>query len=117
MRGKVSFEGIGEVLATFYAGEDVTAGQVVKLSGDSQVAACAAGEAFCGVAVSVKTGCAAVQVEGFAEVPCADGAVTVGRIALTADGSGGVKTAGSDETGTEVLVVSTDAAGFVTLKM
>lgn len=117
MSSKVSFEGIGEVLATFYADEGVTAGQMVKLSGDSRVAACTAGEAFCGVAVAVKTGCAAVQVEGFVEVPCADGAVTVGRIALTADGSGGVKKAGSGETGTEVLVVSKDTTGVITLKM
>ena len=31
---KVSFGGIGEVVATFYAGETVKAGQVVKMSGD-----------------------------------------------------------------------------------
>ena len=44
MKNKVSFEGIGEVVATFYAGEGVKAGQVVKIGGDSSVAPCAAGE-------------------------------------------------------------------------
>lgn len=117
MSSKVSFEGIGEVIATFYAKDGVTAGQMVKLSGDSKVAACSAGERFCGVAVSVKTGCAAVQVEGFAEVPCTDGTVTVGLMPLTADGVGGVKKAESSDTGKEYLVVSKDTAGFVTLKM
>ena len=117
MSSKVSFEGIGEVIATFYAGDGVTAGQVVKLSGDSKVAACTAGERFCGLSVSVKTGCAAVQVGGFAEVHCTDSTVAVGLATLTADGSGGVKKAGSGDAGAEYLVVSKDTAGFITLKM
>ena len=33
MKDRVSFEGIGEVMATFYAGEGVKGGQVVKLGG------------------------------------------------------------------------------------
>ena len=33
MSSKVSFEGIGEVNATFYAAEGVEAGRAVKLSG------------------------------------------------------------------------------------
>lgn len=106
MRGKVSFEGIGEVNATFYAADGVEAGQVVKLSGDSTAAPCAAGERFCGVAVSVKTGYAAVQVAGFAEVPCTDGAVAPGWVSLTADGAGGVKKAGDGDAGGEHLVAA-----------
>ena len=114
MNNRVSFAGIGEVMATFYAGEDVKAGHVVKLGGDSTVAACADGEGFCGVAVSVKEGCAGVQVEGFADLSCSDSGVAVGRVALAADGSGGVKKAAG---GQEYWVVANDGAGTITVKM
>jgi len=114
MKSKVSFEGIGEVTATFYAREDVKKGQTVKLSGDSQVAPCGPGEGFCGVAVTdCKDGCAGVQVSGFAQVSCGDGGVTVGRVRLVADGSGGVK----QGEGAEYLVVADDGAGTITIKM
>ena len=73
MKGRVSFEGIGEVMATFYAGEGVKGGQVVKLGGDGEVIPCGAGERFCGLAVSGSAGYAGVQVAGFAQVKCGDG--------------------------------------------
>lgn len=117
MASKVSFEGIGEVTATFYAQEGVKAGQVVKLTGDSTVGPCAAGEPFIGVAASVRDGCASVQVAGFAQVPCADDTVTVGRVTLTADGNGGVKKAGEADKGQEYLVAADDGAGTITIKM
>jgi len=113
---KVSFEGIGETVVTFLAQGEIQAGQAVKVSGDSTVAACAAGEKFCGVAAApVKDGCVAVQVGGFAQLKCADGAVTVGYEALVADGNGGVKKAGSGEEGREFLVVAD--GGVITIKM
>ena len=37
---RISFEGIGEVAATFACGEGVKAGQVVKLTGDGTVGPC-----------------------------------------------------------------------------
>ena len=46
MKDRVSFEGIGEVMATFYAGEGVKGGQVVKLGGDGEAIPCGAGERF-----------------------------------------------------------------------
>ena len=113
MKNKVSFEGIGEVAATFYAGEGVKAGQVVKVSGDSTVGPCATGEDFCGVAGQVRDGCVGVQVEGFAQVSCSDSTVTVGRVALVSDGNGGVKKG----EGREYLVVTDDGAGTITIKM
>ena len=112
MQNKVSFEGIGEVAATFHAGEDVKAGQVVRLNGDSTVAACAAGEGVCGVAVSAGEGVAGVQVEGFAELSCGDAAVSPGRVGLVADGGGGVKKG----EGREYLVVAA-GAGTITIKL
>ena len=42
---KVSFEEIGQVAATFYAAAGVSTGDVAKLSADSTVSACAAGDA------------------------------------------------------------------------
>lgn len=118
MTSKVSFEGVGEVTATFHADETVEMGQVVKLSGDAAVAPCAAGERFCGVAAGdARDGCAGVQIGGCVSVKCADSTVTVGFVSLTADGSGGVKKAASDDSGAEYLVVSDDGAGTITIKL
>ncbi len=114
---KISFEGIGETVVTFLAEGEIQAGQAVKVSGDSTVKACAAGEKFCGVAVApVKKGCVAVQMGGFAQVNCADSTVTVGYETLVADGAGGVKKAGSGEDGEEFLVVADDGS-VITIKM
>ena len=117
MKGKVSFEGVGQVAATFYAEEGVKGGQVVKVSGDAAVGPCAAGDRFDGVALSAREGFAGVQTGGFVSVKCADSAVTVGFVSLTADGNGGVKKAGSGDKGREFLVVADDGAGIITIKM
>ena len=114
---KVSFEGIGEVRATFYAQENTKAGQVVKLNGDSEVGPCAAGERFFGVAASVQDGYAGVKVHGFTEVDCADSTVAVGYVKLTADGKGGVKKVGSSDAGEEYLVTAKSAGDTITIKM
>ena len=66
---KVSFEDIGMVTATFTAREDVKSGQVVKITGNGEVGACADGDAFCGLALSVRSGFAGVQVKGFGPAP------------------------------------------------
>lgn len=100
---KVSFEGIGEVAATFACGTGVQEGQVVKLTGNGAVGACAAKERFCGVVLCVKDGYAAVQVGGLAQVTAGE-SVTAGWVKLSADGTGGVQK--DDDTGTEYLVVS-----------
>lgn len=117
MKNKVSFEGIGQTAATFFAADGVKAGAVVKLSGDAAVAPCAAGEKFSGMATTdAKDGCAGVQVRGFAVVDCADETVTAGYVSLTADGNGGVKKAGTGDAGAEHLVVSVDS-GVATILM
>lgn len=116
MSGKIAFEGIGEVRATFYAADGVAEGQVVKVTENGTVGLCAAGESFCGVARSAWDGCAGVQVGGFAEVSTQDANVTAGYVALVADGNGGVKKAGDGENGRELLVVLVDA-GMATVKL
>ena len=118
MSKKIDFAGIGEVVATFYANEGVKMGETVKVSGDSTVAPCAAGEKFCGVAATEpRGGCVGVQVGGMAQVSCTDGGVTVGYVNLTADGKGGVKAASGSDKGGEYLVVADDGAGTITIKM
>lgn len=129
MKNKVSFEGIGEVMATFCAGEGVKVGGVVKVSGDSTVKGCAAGERFFGVACSGEKDYVGVQTKGFVQVRCADSTVTVGYVKLTADGNGGVKKAGAGspqngetpavaaDEGQEYWVVADDGAGTITIQM
>lgn len=110
MSSKISFEGIGEVVATFACGEGVAAGQVVKVTEDGTVGACSASERFCGVALSAEDGYAAVQLGGLVKVPASGGSITAGWCKLSADGTGGVKK--DDSAGVEHLVVrvETDAA-------
>ena len=73
---KISFEGIGETVATFACGESVAAGQVVKVSDGGKVDVCSAGERPCGVALSAEDGYAAVQLGGLASVPISGEGVT-----------------------------------------
>ncbi len=110
---KAAFEEIGYLAVTF-AQTGCAAGKVCKLGGNAAVAPCAAGDKFCGIAQSIRGGYAAVQVEGFAEVPYTGTAPGVGYVSLCADGSGGVKTGA----GREYLVVNVDtAAKIVTIKL
>lgn len=123
---KFSFEDIGAVAATFAAGDGVKGGQVVKVSDNGTAAACADGEAFCGVAMEPRKGGAAVQVKGFVTVPYT-GALAVGWAELVADGQGGVRPAaaaatdsqgavtGTAEQGVTALVVSVDGDGTAVL--
>lgn len=108
---KFSFEDIGAVAATFAAGDGVKGGRVVKVSDNGTVAACADGEAFCGVAMEPRKGGAAVQVKGFMTVPYT-GSLALGWGELTADGQGGVRPAGTgDPAGVTALVVSAGEDG------
>lgn len=101
----VSFEGIGRWCATFLAGE-LEQGSPVKVSANGTVAACSAGDAFCGVAVSERDGACAVQLGGFVTLPYSGTAPTVGYAALCADGTGGVKSGGT----ASYLAVDVDTA-------
>ncbi len=97
---KVSFEGVGQVCATFL-GDKLTEGQTVKMTGNGTVGACAADDVFCGVAVCCKDDACTVQVGGFVTVGYTGTAPGVGWQALSANGSGGVKTAGGAEAASE----------------
>lgn len=110
----VSFDGIGQWAATFTCGQ-VQEGSLVKISGNGQVAECAAGEAFCGQVLALaRCGDAcSVQLGGFVTADYSgDTAPAVGWSGLSADGSGGVQ---ADAKGRQYLVAAVDsAAGVVT---
>ena len=91
----VSFEGVGQVCATFL-GDGLTEGHVVKLTGNGTVGNCDAGDPFCGVAICCKDDACTVQVCGFITVGYSGSAPAVGWTALAADGNGGVKADGDD---------------------
>ena len=113
---KISFEGIGEVAATFVCGEGVEAGEVVKVTANGTVGACAAGEKFGGVALTVDGGYGTVQLEGLVKVKlAASHGVSVGWNHLLADGSGGGEEGQRlrPPPGGEHLVLSVDSDGAV----
>lgn len=123
---RISFDGIGEVAATFQVEESsaLKAGDAACLTGDMQVGLGKTGDIPCGVVLSVaKDGCAGVQIGGLAQVRYSGTtAPQAGWCALCADGAGGVSIPEKPETGTQAdtqagthsamyLVVSVDSAG------
>ena len=105
----ISYEEIGQVLVTCPAEKSVVRGQVVKMGANGLVAPCANGERICGLAVSVaEDGCAAVQMRGFAQIPCTDSGVKPGFVKLVSNGTGGLRKASSEGACTEALVMSND---------
>lgn len=107
---KVSFEGIGESVVTFYNSKTsaAVAGAPIKMGGNGEVSACADGERFFGVALACDSDFAAIQMGGYVELGFTGSAPAVGYIKLVSNGAGGVKTA---ETGREFLVVDVDTVG------
>ena len=63
----ISFEAIGERLATFAAGSGLTAGKVCKISANGTVGPCSE-EGFCGVVSEVRGGAAGVILDGYVEL-------------------------------------------------
>ncbi len=86
-------------------------GEVVKISDNNTVAACADGDAFCGIISHEKNGICAVQLHGTVTVPFTGTAPKAGYVELCADGAKGVKSG----TGREYLVLSVNSVnGTVT---
>ena len=104
----VSFEGIGQVCATFL-GSGVTEGHVVRMAGRAEAGACGDGDPFCGVALCCKEDACTVQVRGFVTLGYTGDAPEAGTVSLCADGQGGVRAAG-ESGGRACLVVDADAA-------
>ncbi len=111
----ISFEGIGHISVTFPAGAGCAAGQVGKMGTDGKVAACAAGDKFCGMVESVSGSYAGVQLHGFVTADYTGTAPAMGYAALSANGTGGVK---ADTSGESYLVVAVDTtASTVTFEL
>lgn len=104
---KVSFEGIGELIATFY-NNGAENGYPVKLSAGGEVTSCASGERFMGIAVAPGGEYTGVVIGGCVTLPYSGAAPAVGHSKLSADGSGGVK---ADSAGTEYVVLDVDTIG------
>lgn len=105
---KISLYGFGEATATFEADSGVTPGMPVKITGNGAVVACSAKDNFCGVAVSVRDGFAAVQLRGYTVLPYAGtSAPAVGYQTLSAAGGGKVQV---DTAGRSILVTDVDTA-------
>ena len=109
---KVSFEGIGENIVTFYNSKTNPAavGVPVKMSAACEAAKCGDGERFFGVAVAGDSEFAAVQTKGYVEMPYTGTVPAVGFGKLAADAAGGVKTA---DAGSEFLIVDVDVTNKV----
>lgn len=103
-----SFEGIGQVAATFMADGEIETGMAVALTADSTVGMGKAGDAVCGVILSTKNGMAAVQIDGMVKVGYSGTAPTVGQSTVAVDGAGKVKTVTSG--GISCLIVSVNTA-------
>lgn len=105
---EVAFEAIGEQVVTFAAASGAEEGKVGMISDNGTVDTCSAGTAFCGVIGKVCGGMAAVVLGGYVELPYSGNAPELGFLALVGDSDGGVKVAGSGETGRSCLVVKVD---------
>ncbi len=111
---ELSFEGIGQVAATFATQEaqekKLAIGHVVTLTAGGTVGLGTAGAAPCGVILALeKDQKATVQVDGFVQVAyTGDTAPTVGWDALGVDGSGSVQAVAAG--GLNCLVVQVDTA-------
>ena len=109
---KVSFEGIGEKVITFYnkAQGGAAAGDPVCIAANATVGKASAGVKFFGVAIAAAEDFAAVQTGGFVQLPYTGTAPALGFVSLSADGNGGVKTPGAGDKFGEYLVIDVDTA-------
>lgn len=107
---KISYDGIGAVVATFHS-DGVSTGEVVKISEGSTVSPCEAGEGFCGVVFDCDESLASVQLKGVVYLPVT-GTVDLGYQSLVADGNGGVS---AGEGGISCLVVDCSDDGYASV--
>ena len=113
---KISFEGIGQVAATFMVEGDIQPGMAVALTADSTVGLGKAGDAPCGKVLSVKNGMAAVQIDGMAQVGYSGTAPAIGWGTIAGDGTGKIKTVTTG--GKTCMIVSVNTAdGTAVIKL
>ena len=102
-----SFEGIGQVAATFAATEGIQPGMAVAMTDGSTVGLGKAGDAPCGVVLTAKNGTAAVQISGMVKADYSGTAPAIGWGTIAVDGTGKIQTA---DDGLDCLIVSVNTA-------
>jgi len=113
---EISFEGIGQVAATFMVEGDIQPGMAVALTADGTVGLGKAGDGICGKVLSTKNGMAAVQIAGLAQVGYSGTAPAIGWGMIAADGAGKIKTV--TEGGMTCMILSVNTAdGTAVIKL
>lgn len=100
----VSFGGFNENTATFKVSGEITDGMPVKMSESGTVAACADGDAFCGICRNGDEAYAAVQLSGAAKMTYSGTDPVCGYAKLAASAEG----VQASDGGREYLVVEVD---------
>ncbi len=104
----VAFNGMESLVVTFQAGA-VTAGNFAAMSENDTVKDAPASTAPVGLVLNKRGEHAAVQIRGYVKCNYTGGtAPTLGWNQMVADGTGGLRLAGSGETGRVCLVVQMD---------
>ena len=85
-----SYEGIGQVVATFAAEEGVEPGMAVAVIENGTVGVPSGGAELAGKVLAVNGDCCAVQVGGFMELAFTGESPTVGWNTIACDGEGGI---------------------------
>lgn len=102
----VAFNGTETMVLTFKVGTAATGG-LVGMSENNTVETAADGSAPVGIVLNQRSGHAAVQVRGYAELGYSGtSAPALGFQTLVADGTGKLRLAASTETGKQCLVVN-----------
>ena len=104
---EISFEGIGQVAATFMVEGDIQPGMAVALTADGTVGLGKDGDGICGKVLSTKNGMAAVQISGMAKVGYSGTAPAIGHATVGVDGNGKIKTVTSGGLGCMIVSVNT----------
>lgn len=107
----VAFNGIDSLVVTFQAEDTAAAGVPAAMSGNDTVGKAAAGTAPVGIVLGKRKDYAAVQLRGYVQAAYTGTAPALGFASLVADGSGGLRAAGTGEIGRNCLVVSVDTTG------
>lgn len=102
----ISFNGIGDITATFYG--DVEEGDIVKVSSSKTVTKAAQGEEFTGICRASSDDICAVTVRGFMTLGYSGAAPSIGNVNLACAGNNKVKVSSADEAEIDALVVDVD---------
>ena len=104
----VSFNGMGSMVVTFRASA-ISEGGVAAMMGNDQVGNASGGVAPVGIVLGKRNDHAAVQIQGYVQVPYSGAtAPSLGWNQLVADGTGGLRVATTGESGRSCLVVNRD---------